>query len=114
MKREVNKIGKRSQWVDSIYKKVIRYSNDKCCFKYLNIHFNSYCVREFIYADTNLLFKNEFSNETALCEEEELVLAACCELCMCFYILTTISALCHCHFCYPDPILMYSLPTVSN
>lgn len=33
MKREVNKIGKGSQWVDSIYKKVIRYSNDKCCCK---------------------------------------------------------------------------------
>ena len=44
MKWEVNKIGRGSQWVDSVYKKVIRYSNGKCCFKYLNNHFNFYCV----------------------------------------------------------------------
>lgn len=111
LKREVNRIGKGSQWEDSIAK-VIMYSSGyyclnswTCCNAYSvqGIFYLSICLSACLPVYLPIIYwkgvekiafqKMNFQMKLHYVRKKELAWAAGCELCICFYIRNTISAL---------------------
>lgn len=132
LKREVNRIGKGSQWEDSIAK-VIMYSSGyyclnswTCCNAYSvqGIFYLSICLSACLPVYLPIIYwkgvekiafqKMNFQMKLHYVRKKELAWAAGCELCMFLHSKHYLCLILYCHFCHPDLSLMGPLHQPPN